>query len=151
MGCESSLFKSYFNEITILKGGADTGFRRVVPEQPKTRLLHFKGDRKIEVKEVPAKRGNLNSEDVFIIDTFYELWQYNGEKCDKDEKFKATQWMQKLRSERSGKVKKHGVIEGATASSTHHAIQALAPGESKKKAPPKVISYILLRLCSHSQ
>ena len=35
----------------------------------------FQLQKNIQIKEVPAKRGNLNSDDVFVIDTFYELYQ----------------------------------------------------------------------------
>ena len=48
-GHESKLFRSYFDSITLLKGGADTGFRRVLPEAYTPRLFHIEkqADRKI--------------------------------------------------------------------------------------------------------
>ncbi|CAG5121225.1 unnamed protein product, partial [Candidula unifasciata] len=42
-GHESDLFKSYFKTMTIMKGGADSGFRHVKPEEYKPRLLHVSG------------------------------------------------------------------------------------------------------------
>jgi len=148
MNHESSLFKGYFDEIQILKGGADSGFRRVVPDVPKTRLLHFKGTtlKNIVIKEVPAKRGNLNSDDVFIIDTFYELYQYNGKNADKDEKFKAAQYVQKLKSDRCGKVKTAVVLEEEKCSSDHKALMALRDGSSKKRQAPKPADRKLFKL-----
>eukprot|EP00794_Sanderia_malayensis_P005430 gene5430-6109_t len=139
MNHESKLFKSYFKQVTILKGGADTGFRRVVPEAPKTRLLHFKGTtlKNITIKEIPAKRGNLNSEDVFIIDKYYDVFQYNGKDADKDEKFKAAQYVQQLKSDRCGKVKTAVVLEEATTPSNHRAILSLREGASKKREAPQ--------------
>ena len=137
MGNESKMFKSYFDTITLLKGGADTGFRRVVPESPKTRLLHFKGTtpKDIVVKEISPKQGNLNSDDVFIIDTFFELYQYNGENADKDEKFRAVQYVQQLKDERGGKVKESDVLEEGSTSKNHKAIKSLREGTSKAKEP----------------
>ena len=44
---------TYFPAITIMTGGADTGFRHVEPKKYVPRLLHFHGDRKrVTVKEV---------------------------------------------------------------------------------------------------
>jgi len=48
-GHESKLFRSYFDSITLMKGGADTGFRRLLPEAYQPRLFHIEkqADRKI--------------------------------------------------------------------------------------------------------
>lgn len=35
-----------------MQGGAETGFKHVLPEEYRPRLLHFSGKRRIEVKEV---------------------------------------------------------------------------------------------------
>merc|ERR1711976_621005 len=67
-GHESERFQKCFKSITIMEGGAETGFNHVTPEEYRTRLLHFSGKRKnIVVKEVPAVRSRLNSDDVFIL------------------------------------------------------------------------------------
>ena len=59
-----------------MKGGCDTGFRRVNPKNYQQRLFHIVGERKqISVTEVPCKRGNLNSEDVFVIDCGLRIYQ----------------------------------------------------------------------------
>ncbi|XP_069141091.1 gelsolin-like protein 2 isoform X2 [Argopecten irradians] len=111
---ESDLFKSYFEEITIMKGGADTGFRRVLPEEYKTRLFKVCGLKKrISVLEVSPTTENLNPDDVFIVDMGLEVYQYNGPNANKDERFWATQYLQKLKSERGGKVKVE-VLDGET-------------------------------------
>lgn len=66
----------FIDFFTIMKGGCDTGFRRVTPENYKTRLLHIVGERKqISITEIPLKRGNLNSEDVFIVDCGLRIYQ----------------------------------------------------------------------------
>jgi gelsolin len=46
-GFESDLFMSYFNGmISIMEGGAETGFRHVPPECYEPRLLQLVGGRK---------------------------------------------------------------------------------------------------------
>jgi gelsolin len=45
MDNETDLFKSYFKAITLLEGGAESGFRHVKPEERPKRLLHFHGDK----------------------------------------------------------------------------------------------------------
>lgn len=103
-GHESELFKSYFKSISILKGGADTGFRHVKPEEYKSRLLQVTGSKNsVTVTEVPLKREKVTSNDVFILDKGLELFQWNGKACNKDEKYKAVQVLQQIKSERGGK------------------------------------------------
>jgi len=132
-GHESKLFKSYFETLTLLKGGADTGFRRVLPEAYVTRLFHVKKQAKnrITCTEVSAKKGNLKSEDVFIIDSGAIIYQYNGSTCSHDEKFKAAQETAKLKSQR-GKCKVETLEENAI-SADHPALMLLKDGASKEK------------------
>lgn len=59
-----------------MKGGAATGFRHVEPKEYKNRLFQVVGERKkIAVKEIAMKKGNVNSDDVFIFDFGLELYQ----------------------------------------------------------------------------
>nr|CAC87029.1 gelsolin [Suberites domuncula] len=111
-GHESSLFKSYFPTLELLNGGADTGFKHVKPQEYCPRLLHFHGEKKkIEIKEVPLCRSSIDSSDVFILDLGLEVYQWNGKTCNKDEKFKAVQHLQTLKSERNGKPKVESLDE----------------------------------------
>lgn len=133
-GNESGLFRSYFEHFTIMKGGCDTGFRRVTPESYKTRLFHIVGERKqINVTQVPLKRGNLNSEDVFVVDCGRRIYQFNGETANKDEKFKTTQFVQKLKAERMGKPRLD-ILEEKSISPSHPFYKLLPSGKSKDKA-----------------
>lgn len=103
---ESALFKSYFSSMTYMEGGAETGFRHVTPEEYRPRLLHFRKEgRNVTLKEVPRCRTKLNDGDVFVLDTGFEIFQWNGRECNKDEKFKAVQHLQQIKSERSGRCK----------------------------------------------
>ncbi|KAK6176075.1 hypothetical protein SNE40_014431 [Patella caerulea] len=105
-GHESELFKSYFKTITILNGGADSGFRKVKPEEYTPRLFHFHGDRKgVKVNEIPRSRSRLDSNDVYIMDAGLNIYQWNGKGSNKDERFKAMQYCRDIAAERSGKAK----------------------------------------------
>ena len=66
--------------LTLLKGGADSGFNRVLPEAYKPRLFHVKkqNNRRITCTEVSLKRGNLTSEDVFIFDLGDKIYQVSS-------------------------------------------------------------------------
>lgn len=111
-GHESELFKSYFESLTYLHGGAESGFNHVTEKEYKPRLLHFHGDRrKVYVNEVPCSRDRLLSGDVFILDLGLTLYQWNGSGSNKDERFKALQYFQKLKSERPGKAKAETIDE----------------------------------------
>lgn len=114
-GFESDLFKSYFTNITILTGGADTGFRHVKPEEYEPRLFHFCGTRKlVEVRQVPRNKSRLDSGDVFILDLGLQIYQWNGSGSNKDERMKAMQYVIKLKDERNGKATSEVLEEGST-------------------------------------
>jgi len=98
---ESPMFKSYFNTIRYQKGGADSGFNHVKPEEYTPRLFHFSGvKRNVEVKEIARCRNKISSNDVYILDLGLQLYTYLGNKCSKDEKFKAAQYGAQLKGER---------------------------------------------------
>jgi gelsolin len=77
-----------------MKGGADTGFRKVKPEEYTPRLLHFSGTRKnVEVREVTRNKKSLNSGDVFILDHGLKIYQWNGSGSNKDERMKVCKFL----------------------------------------------------------
>ncbi|XP_013406832.1 gelsolin-like protein 2 [Lingula anatina] len=128
-GYESEKFKSYFKEISVLKGGCDTGFRHVAPEQYEPRLLHFSGAKgHIEVKEVPLYKSLLSSGDVYILDLGLKLYQWNGSGSNKDERFKAVQYLQKIKDERNGKASAETLDENDV-STAHEFYSHLQDGE----------------------
>ncbi|XP_048740175.2 gelsolin-like protein 1 [Ostrea edulis] len=109
---ESDLFRSYFKEVTYLHGGADSGFREVKPEEYTPRLFHFHGDKHgVKVKEVVRDKSRMDDTDVYILDQGLTIYQWNGQGCNKDEKFKALQYVNKLKGERSGKRVQVEVID----------------------------------------
>lgn len=110
---ESRMFKDYFDSITLLKGGADTGFRRVLPEGYVPRFFHIQkqfNSKKITFTQKALKKANYNDNDVFILDLGDTIYQINGPDCSHDEKFKAAQEIANLKGVR-GKAKNE-TIEG---------------------------------------
>jgi len=103
-GHESDLFLSYFNnQIKIMTGGIESGFKHVKPEEYKPRLLHLKGKKKVRVTEVPLERASLNSGDVFVLDAGLRIWQWNGSKSGPMEKSKGATLTRAIDDERKGK------------------------------------------------
>lgn len=139
MGHESRMFKGYFKTMTLLKGGADTGFRRVLPEQYTPRLFHIEKqkDRTITIQEKSLKRENLEDDDVFIIDNGLTIYQFNGRNCSADEKYNAkAQIMNMVEGRKGCKVE---VIDNASVSSSHPGLKILRDGKSKPKADAPVV------------
>jgi len=102
-GYESDLFLGYFkNQIKILEGGVDTGFKHVEPEKYEPRLLHLKGKKKVRVTQVDKSAKSLNSGDVFILDGGLTIYQFNGSKSGPQEKMKGAQLSRALVDERKG-------------------------------------------------
>lgn len=102
-GHESDRFMGYFkNEIKLLEGGADSGFKHVEPEKYNTRLLHLKGKHKVRVTQVETSFKSLNSGDVFILDAGLTLYQWNGSKSGGQEKMKGAQTSRAISDERRG-------------------------------------------------
>jgi gelsolin len=102
---ESDLFLGYFkNQIKIMDGGVDSGFKHVEPEKYVPRLMHVKGKRKIRVSQVPMEKASLNSGDVFILDCGLQVYQWNGGKAGPAEKSKGAQVCRAIGDERKGKA-----------------------------------------------
>ncbi|CAH8549874.1 unnamed protein product [Heterobilharzia americana] len=112
-GFESELFKTYFSHFETLAGGYTSGFNHVTPNEYKPRLLLFHStDRKhMELLEVPLSRRSLNSTDVFILDMGDKGFQWNGRGSSKEEKFRASQFLQQLESDRNGRCQTEVIDE----------------------------------------
>lgn len=137
-GHESDLFKSYFgNNMKILKGGVDTGFRRVLPEAYTPRLFEIKQyGRKVTRTEISLKRDNLKSDNVYIIDNGLKVYQWNGAKASKLEKLRANQELKDIMGKRKGV--ECSTLEEASTSANHPAIMVLKPPNSKSTARGKL-------------
>jgi len=103
MGHESDLFLSYFNnEVKLLSGGVESGFKHVKPEEYIPRLLHVKGKKKVRVTQVDKSYTSLNSGDVFILDCGMKIYQWNGSKAGPQEKMKGATLCRAIDDERKG-------------------------------------------------
>lgn len=102
-GFESDDFLAIFPKIELLKGGVDSGFRKVKPTEYKPRLLHIKGKKNVIVREVELSAGSLNSGDAFILDAGLALYQFQGKQAGMHEKHKAAELSRAIISERMGK------------------------------------------------
>jgi gelsolin len=112
-GHESDLFLTYFNnQIKIMDGGVDSGFKHVEPEKYRSRLLQLKGKRRIRVTEVALERASLNSGDVFIVDAGLNIYQWNGKKSSPSERSKGAQVARAIDDERKGLATIHVFEEG---------------------------------------
>jgi len=112
-GHESDLFLGYFkNQIKILEGGVDSGFKHVEPEKYNPRLLHIKGKKKVRVTEVEKSFKSLNSGDVFVLDSGLKIYQFNGAKSGPQEKMKGAQLCRAITDERKGLPKIQVLEEG---------------------------------------
>jgi len=101
MGHESDLFLSYFNnQVRLLSGGIESGFKHVAPASYQPRLLWVKGKKKIRVTQVDLNRTSLNSGDVFILDHGLKIYQFNGTKAGPMEKQKGAAITRALKEER---------------------------------------------------
>ncbi|VUZ41858.1 unnamed protein product [Hymenolepis diminuta] len=111
---ESPLFKSYFKEFGILNGSVSDLFDLDNPEKYTKRLLHFKLTRnksRIEVTEVPISRQSLDSNDVFIFDEGIKMTQWNGKRCDEEERISARTYITKSLKARKTKCTSEFVDE----------------------------------------
>lgn len=143
-GHESEMFKSYFPAFTVMKGGCDSGFKNVKPEEYPARLFHFCGvGKNIEVREVKPVKQSLNKDDVFILDLGLEIYQWNGDTANKDEKFKAMQYCNDLKRERSGRPKVE-IYEATAISKDHRFYKNLAEGAEKKRKEKAQLGVTLL-------
>lgn len=126
MGHESALLKSYFPDgIETMEGGANTGFRRVPPENYCARLMKFAKEKKgnIAVREIARARQNVTSGDVFLLDKGLKLYQYNGSSSSPMERSKAMQFVGSLKNKR-GEVESE-VLDEAETSESHNFFQSL--------------------------
>ncbi|KAG1149101.1 hypothetical protein G6F37_004907 [Rhizopus arrhizus] len=111
---ESSLFLSYFKQLTYLQGGFASGFNHVEEEQePPTRLLRVQRPKRLEgsrrqnaviISECPLSYTSLRSGAVYVLDTGSVIYQWQGNKASGIERAKAAEFIAQLISERDGRA-----------------------------------------------
>lgn len=112
-GSETDIFLDLFGgNITLLRGGIDSGFNRVKKEDYKPRLLQCKGKRnRVRVTEVDVKLDSLNHGDVFLLDTGMMIYEWHGKGSGVSEKNKGRDIRMGLVEQRGGKPKNE-VVDG---------------------------------------
>jgi gelsolin len=106
-GSESSSFLSLFPRLTILRGGAATGFRHVeTAETSLFRLLQItsSGGSGVIVREVDPTWKSLNEGDVFVLDQGEKITSWQGKSSSPMEKMKAATAIAEMVDERQGKA-----------------------------------------------
>lgn len=90
-GSESSLFRSYFDRLTYLEGGAESGFNHVEPSVATPHLYRIKGtNHGMSLQQVPVEKSSLNKGDSFVLFAGNNaVWVWHGEAANPDEKSKA--------------------------------------------------------------
>ena len=105
-GSETETFLNYFQKITIMEGGIETGFKKVPVETYKPRLFHVRKNQKgSSIIQVPLSKSSLNSDDVFILDAGLILYKWIGNKANAFEKFNGARVCESIKEERNGKPK----------------------------------------------
>ena len=91
-GNESKGFLDLFSRIKILEGGIDSGFNHVEAEKFNNKLLHITGyGKKIQVYQVKIHVNSMNNADAFILDCGEIIYQFNGNKANMNEKWRAAE------------------------------------------------------------
>eukprot|EP00249_Psilotum_nudum_P014660 c24943_g1_i2 orf=426-1517(-) len=97
-GHETDKFLSYFKPCIIpLEGGVASGFKKVEAKKYEPCLYICKGRRVVRVKQVPFSRTSLNHDDVFILDTEFKVYQFNGSHSNIQERAKALEVVQYIK------------------------------------------------------
>merc|ERR1711879_1050112 len=116
MGHESKNFMDLFEEMQILEGGVDSGFKTVKPEEYHPRLLWVrkeKGKRKkAKIRQVPLKPESLHRGDAFVLDAGLNLYAFWPQGTSVLERRASNEYIEKLFVERNGRPKKKFISEG---------------------------------------
>ncbi|CAF1190371.1 unnamed protein product, partial [Didymodactylos carnosus] len=112
-GNESERFLSYFKfrgGLTYRTGGIASGFTRY-EKSIEPRLYRLKGRHNVRLNEMSTiDWSQMNRSDVFLIDLYDVIYQWNGHKSNKYERLQAMQRAKQLRDERINSTKINIVI-----------------------------------------
>jgi len=88
-----------------LQGGIESAFNKVDRDAHRVRLLKIKGKKNVRITEVEALTCNLNSGDVFVLDTKDEIFVFIGKESSVFERQKGGEMSTAIRNQRGGKPK----------------------------------------------
>uniref|UniRef100_A0A671YEW6 Advillin n=1 Tax=Sparus aurata TaxID=8175 RepID=A0A671YEW6_SPAAU len=123
---ESDTFRGYFKQgIIYKKGGVASGMRHTETNTYDVkRLLHVKGRKRVIAKEVEMSWKSFNLGDVFLLDMGKTIVQWNGPKCNRQEKLKVRLMWYIRDRERGGRAEIR-VVEGEAESNSPHNMEIL--------------------------
>ncbi|KAL6111617.1 avil [Pungitius sinensis] len=124
---ESDAFRGYFKQgIICKKGGVASGMRHIETNcYDVKRLLHVKGRKRVIANEVEMSWKSFNLGDVFLLDMGKTIVQWNGPKCNKQEKLKGMMLAKDIRDRERGGRAEIRVIEGDAESSSPQNMEIL--------------------------
>lgn len=114
-GAETKNFLDLWDQMQILDGGIESGFRKVGPKKWKPRLMHVslppnvkgrKKKKKVKIDEVPCNVDSLNNCDAFVLDAGTTAYDFRPPNVDRWESRASNEFMNALKSER-GKLEAH--------------------------------------------
>ncbi|KAK5872261.1 hypothetical protein PBY51_012977 [Eleginops maclovinus] len=138
-GHESDAFKGYFKQGVIYKkGGVASGMRHTETNTYDVkRLLHVKGKKRVIAKEVEMSWTSFNLGDVFLLDIGKTIVQWNGPKCNKQEKLKGMLLAKDIRDRERGGRAEIRVIEGDAESNSPQNMEVLEGSLGKRSSQLK--------------
>ncbi|XP_068171061.1 advillin isoform X2 [Antennarius striatus] len=124
---ESDAFRGYFKQgIIHKKGGVASGMRHVETNAYDVkRLLHVKGKKRVTATEVEMSWNSFNLGDVFLLDIGKMIVQWNGPKCNKQEKLKGMLLAKDIRDKERGGRAEIRVVEGEAESNSPQNMEIL--------------------------
>lgn len=113
-GNEPEEFKALFDDFRLTDEDTEGILRRVQLDKREHKLwrVHHEGD-DTYFAEVPKGRESLKSDDVFILDTFDEIFVWRGTDASAREKFDATMIARRYDAERAGVQEIELIEEGS--------------------------------------
>ncbi|XP_035007781.1 advillin isoform X1 [Hippoglossus stenolepis] len=124
---ESDAFRGYFKQgIIYKKGGVASGMRHTETNSYDVkRLLHVKGKKRVIAREVEMCWKSFNLGDVFLLDIGKTIVQWNGPRCNKQEKLKGMLLAKDIRDRERGGRAEIRVIEGDAESNSPQNMEVL--------------------------
>lgn len=111
-GHETKRFKDLFPAMNILKGGVDSGFKKVTKKVYNPRLIHImKQGKKVFTNEVNLSPESLNNNDAFVLDHGDIIFQFRPPSCSVWEKQASNKWVINTEEHRKGAVKTKHVVD----------------------------------------
>jgi hypothetical protein len=104
-GNESELFKSYFKFFTVLKDRTEEVQQSVDDQQYKARLFHVHSSgANIQSKQISINKKNIDTGDVYMLDTGLKVFIYIGKGSNSFEKFHLSCMVEKIKEVRENKA-----------------------------------------------